>query len=303
MKNNNILDLIGDRPLIKIRLTKKDEAVILAKPEFLNPGSIKDRMALYMAGMAERKGLLKVGTTIIEATSGNTGIAFSMIAAVKGYKMMAILSEGDISKENRKIMEAFGAKVILTPKKEGPKGAILKKDELMRKIPNAWSPDQFRNIDNIIAHQKITGQEIIAQTKGQVDAFVAGVGTGGTLMGVAKALRKVNPKVKIVAVEPTESAVLSGKRAGEHGIKGIGEGFIPKLLDLKMINEIIPVRTEKAREMSRRLAKSEGILVGISSGANMVTSLKIAKKLGKGKRVVTVLPDRGERYMSRGLFD
>lgn len=303
MKYNSILDAIGNTPLVKINLTNKGDAIVLAKLEFLNPGSIKDRMALYMTQVAERKGILKPGATIIEATSGNTGIAFSMIAAVKGYKMIAVLSEEDISEENKRIMEALGAKIILTPKKEGPKGAIRKRDELAKEVPNAWVPDQFGNDDNILAHQKTTGKEIIRQTQGKVDAFVAGVGTGGTLMGVAKALKKVNPKVKIVAVEPAESAVLSGGKPGPHGIKGIGEGFIPPLVDLKMINEVITVKTKEARQMSRKLAKKGGMIVGVSSGANTVAALKVAKRLGKGKVVVTALPDRGERYFSSGLFN
>ncbi len=302
MRDETILDTIGNTPLVKINLAGENDALVLAKLEFLNPGSIKDRMALYMARVAERRGVLKPGATIIEATSGNTGIAFSMIAAVKGYTMVAVLCAKDISEENRRIMESLGAKIILTPEEEGPKGAIRKRDELAKEIPNAWVPDQFGNHDNIVAHHKTTGNEIIAQTKGKVDAFVAGTGTGGTLMGVAKALRKVNPKVKIFAVEPAESAVLSGGKPGPHGIKGIGEGFIPPLVDLNRIDEVIPVKTEEARQMCRRLAKEDGMLVGVSSGANMVAALQVARKRGRGKIVVTVLPDRGERYLSQGLF-
>jgi cysteine synthase A len=303
MRDRNILNTIANIPLIKINLTNRNEAKVLAKLEFLNPGSIKDRMALYMVKVAEERGYLRPGTTIIEATSGNTGIAFSMIVAVRGYKMIAVLSNDDISEENRKIMDAFGAKIVLTPKKEGPQGAIRKRDELAKKIRNSWVPDQFGNYENILAHQKTTGQEIIEQTGGRVDAFVAGTGTGGTLMGVAKALSKVNPKVKIIAVEPAESAVLSGSKPGKHGIKGIGEGFIPPLIDPEIIDEVIAVSTKKARQMSRRLAKKEGLFVGVSSGANIVAALKVARRLGKGKRIVTILPDRGERYLSRGLFD
>jgi len=302
MKYNNILDTIGNTPLIRLSLANREDAVLLAKLEFLNPGSIKDRMADYMVKMAEKRGVLNPGSTVIEATSGNTGIAFAMIAAIKGYKMIAVMPE-DMSKEREQIIKAFGARVILTPAKKGPKGAIQKRNELAKQIPNSWVPDQFGNDDNIIAHQKTTGREIIEQTNGKIDVFVAGVGTGGTLMGVAKALKKFNPKTKIVAVEPAESAVLSGGKPGKHGIQGIGEGFIPSLVDLKMIDEVITVETEEARQMSRRLAREEGMLVGISSGANVMAALKVAKKLGKGNVVVTVLPDRGERYLSLGLFE
>lgn len=301
MINQNILKVIGKTPLMRINLIGRREAVVLAKLEFLNPGSIKDRMALFMTERAERKGILKPGTTIIEATSGNTGIAFSMIAAIKGYKMIAVMPK-DLSQERQQTMKALGAKVVLTPAKEGPKGAIRKRDELARKISNSWVPDQFGNEDNVVAHQKSLGKEIIEQTNGKVDAFVAGVGTGGTLIGVAKALKKTNLQVKIVAVEPAESAVLSGGKQGEHGIQGIGEGFIPRLINLRWLDEVITVSTIEAKQMSRRLAKEEGLLVGISSGANVVGALEMAKKLGKGKVVVTVLPDRGERYLSSGLF-
>jgi len=301
MRHKSILDAIGKTPLIKIRLANKGGATVLAKAEFLNPGSIKDRMALYMVKMAEKRGILKPGMMIIEATSGNTGISFAMISAVKGYKMIAIMPE-DMSKERQQIIKAFGAKVILTPAKKGPRGAIEKRDKGAKKFSNAWIPNQFENYDNVLAHQKTTGKEIIEQTKGKIDAFVSGVGTGGTLMGVAKALKKVNPRVKIIAVEPAESAVLSGKKPGFHGIQGIGEGFIPRLVDMKIIDEVIAVGTKEAREMTRKLARKEGLLVGISSGANIVAALKVAKKLGKGKVVITVLPDRGERYLSLGLF-
>lgn len=303
MSDKNILDTIGNTPLVKIgSLIGKEGAAILAKLEFLNPGgSIKDRMALYMIKIAEQKGILEPGMAIIEATSGNTGIAFAMIAALKGYKMAAVMPE-DMSLERRQIMEAFGAEVVLTPAGEGPEGAIRKRDGLAKDFPNTWIPDQFGNQDNIAAHQKSTGREIAEQTGGRVDAFVAGVGTGGTLMGVAQALRKINPEVFIVGVEPAESAVLSGGRAGRHGIPGIGEGFIPKLVNLGGIDEIIKVKSSEAVDMTKRLAGKEGILAGISSGANMVASLRLARRLGKRKVIVTVLPDRGERYLSTNLF-
>lgn len=299
----NILSIIGNTPLIKLDLGGKNEARILVKLEFLNPsGSVKDRMAAYMVKMAEMKKVLRPGMTIIEATTGNTGISFAMMATIKGYKMMAVMPE-NMSQERRKIMKAFGAEVILTPARDGPLGAIKKRDELAKKIKNSWVPGQFENEDNSLAHQKGLGQEIIRQTKGKVDAFVAGVGTGGTLIGVTRALKKVNPKVIIVAVEPAESAVLSKEKPGEHNIQGIGEGFIPKLVDLKLIDSIEKVSTEEAEKMTRWLAKKQGIFAGTSSGANVAASLKLAKKLGKGKIVVTVLPDRGERYLSESVFN
>lgn len=302
MKEKNVLSLIRNTPLVRLNLGGKDDAEIFAKLEFLNPGgSIKDRMALYMVNMAERRGVLKPGATIVEATTGNTGIALAMIGAIEGYRIIAVMPE-NMSQERRRIMEAFGAKVVLTPAKEGPVGAIKKRDELANEIKGSWVPDQFTNEDNVMAHQLGLGQEIIRQTGGKTDAFVAGIGTGGTLIGAAKALKKINLKVKIVAVEPEESAVLSGGKPGNHNIQGIGEGFIPKLVDLKLIDEIVGVSTCEAKKMARLLARKEGMLVGSSSGANVVASLKVARELGKGKVVVTVLPDRGERYLSEGLF-
>jgi len=303
MKYNNILDLIGNTPLIKVHLTKKGDATVLAKLEFLNPGgSIKDRMALYMIEMVEKRRILKPGMTIIEATTGNTGIAFAMISAIRGYNFMAVMPE-DMTIEKQKLMKAYGANVILTAASKGPQGAIEKKDQLAKEIKNVWLPSQFDNPDNITAHRKSIGQEIIKQTNGKIDAFVAGVGTGGTLMGVGEALKALNPNIKIIAVEPTESAVLSGGKAGYHQIQGIGESFIPELVDLKMIDQIERVSTKGAKQMTRKLALKEGILAGISSGANVVASLRVAKRLGEGKTVITVLPDRGERYFSQNIFN
>lgn len=303
MNYKSILDTIGNTPLVKLNLTKEGEATVLAKLEFLNPGgSIKDRMALYMLEMAVKKKALKPGGTIIEATTGNTGIAFAMIAAVKGYKMVAIMPE-NMTKERQNLMKAFGARVILTPFSLGPKGAIDKRNQLAKKIKKAWVPGQFENKDNVNAHRKTTGREIIAETEGKIDTFVAGVGTGGTLFGVARALKRVNPHVKIIAVEPIESAVLSGGKPGNHNIQGIGEGFIPKLVDRGLIDRIERVSTKEAVQMAKRLAREEGILAGISSGANVVASLRIAERLGKNKTIVTVLPDRGERYFSQNIFN
>lgn len=302
MKYTNLLKTIGNTLLVKLNLGGKDDATILAKLEFLNPsGSIKDRMASYMVKRAEKRGSLKPGMTIIEATTGNTGISFAMIAAIKGYKMIAVMPE-NMTLERQQLMKAFGAKIILTPVKEGMKGTLKKRNQLARKIKNSWIPGQFENPENVTAHRKTTGKEILKQTGGRIDAFVAGVGTGGTLIGVAEALKKVNPKVKIVAVEPAESAVLSGEKPGSHNIPGIGEGFIPKLVDLKLIDQIEKVSTKEAEEMTKKLARKEGILAGISSGANVIAALRVAKNLGKGKVVVTVLPDRGERYLSQNIF-
>ena len=286
----NILNIIGNTPLININ-------GIYAKLETTNPsGSIKDRMVGYMIKQAKKNGELKKGDEIIEVTSGNTGIALAMISAIRGYNFTAIMPES-MSIERRNMIKAFGGKVILTPAKEDIAGAVKKYNEIIAKNPNAWLPKQFENPDNITAHEKGLGQEIIRQMDGNIDAFVAGAGTGGTLIGVAKALKNINPKVKIFAVEPKESAVLSGDNAGLHLIQGIGEGFIPKLLqdNLDLIDEIITIKSQDAVNMSKKLAKQYGLLVGISSGANILAA-KLAQKLYKN--VITVLPDRGERYLN-----
>lgn len=299
MKYQNILKTIGNTPLVKINNIEPDNrAKIYAKFEALNPsGSIKDRMALYMVQQAEKRGALKPSATIIEATTGNTGIAFAMVAVIKGYKMIAVMPE-NMSIERRLMMKAFGAKIILTPTNLGPRAAIAKRDELARKIKNSWIPDQFESIDNVKAHELYTAKEIMKEAGSKIDAFVAGIGTGGTLIGVANALKKVNPDIIIVAVEPSESAVLSGGDEGQHNIQGIGEGFIPKLVNLKTIDKVEKVSTQLAVDMVKRIALNEGMFVGTSSGANLVASLRIAKILGKKKTVVTVFPDRGERYLS-----
>ena len=286
----NILGTVGNTPLIKI-------GKIFAKLETTNPtGSVKDRMAWYMVKNAEERGELNPGRRIIEVTSGNTGIAFAMISAIRGYRFTAVMPES-MSIERRKMMEAFGAELILTPAEEDIWGAIKKYNELAREHTDAWLPKQFENPDNIEAHEKGLGKEIIMQTDGKVDAFVAGTGTGGTLIGVAKALKKVNPNVKIVAVEPAESAVMSGGKPGSHKIQGIGEGFIPKIVkdNMRLIDKVITVKSDDAIKMQKKLAKEHGILVGISSGANVLAAMQLSKKY---KNVVTVLPDRGERYLS-----
>jgi len=285
-----ILGLIGNTPLIKIREN------VFAKLEAANPsGSIKDRMALYMLEIAEKNNEIKPGYEIIEATSGNTGISFAMIAAPKGYKFTGIMPR-TMSVERREIMRAYGASFILTPAMED---AVEKLEEFMTK-ENVWLPRQFDNQTNVDCHRETTGKEILQQL-GKIGAFVAGVGTGGTLMGVAEALRKNFLHVKIVAVEPAESAVLSGGKAGVHKIQGIGPGFVPRIVDISKIDEVVKVKSDDAIEMTRRLARENGIFVGISSGANVLASLEIAKKM-PNENIVTVLPDSANRYLSMELF-
>lgn len=302
---NSVLDLIGNTPMVKLkRVTKGIDATILAKLEFFNPsGSVKDRIAKYMVDQAEKKGILKPDSTIVEATSGNTGIAFSMVAAFKGYPMIVVMPE-EMSEERKNIIQAFGAKLVLTPGGEVDVDKSVKKvEELAMANPKIWIAGQFTNKDNVTAHRETTGKEIIEQTGGKVDAFVAGVGTGGTLTGVAEALKEANPDVKIIAVEPSECAVLSGsKKLGPHKIDGIGDGFIPEIVRKDLIDEVVTVSSKEAIEMARRLMREESILCGISSGANVAASIKVAKKLGPGKTIVTVIPDSGQRYFSTDLF-
>jgi cysteine synthase A len=274
--------------------------------ESFNPsGSVKDVMALYMTSKAESRGLIKEGGKIIEVTTGNTGIAFAMVSALKGYKFTAVMPE-HMSAERRKIMEAFGAQLVLTPAAEDMKGAIETYKELAGENPDAWLPNQFGNPDNIEAHREITGRNILEQVKDKIDVFVAGIGTGGTLLGVAQSLRKVNPHVKIVAVEPAESAVMSGGETRLHDIQGIGEGFIPELVNMDMIDEVITIKSQEAKAFTKKLAREEGLFVGISSGANVLASLEVCEKIEKGgedsKTVVTILPDSGERYLSMSIF-
>jgi cysteine synthase A len=295
----NILKLIGNTPMVKLnKIPEPDMAEIYAKIEFFNPGgSVKDRIALSMIEDAEKKGILKEGSTIIEPTSGNTGIGLAMVCAVKGYRCILTMPE-TMSLERIYILKSFGAEVILTPGIEGMNGAIKKAEELLSKIPNSFMPQQFKNPANPEIHRKTTGREILEQTNGQLDAFVAGVGTGGTITGVGEVLKEYNKNIKIFAVEPETSAVLSGKSPGPHKIQGIGAGFIPEILNLNIIDEVITVSDEDAFKLTKELAKKEGIFCGISSGAALYGALKVAKKLGKGKKVVTVFPDTGERYFS-----
>ena len=298
----SILDLVGNTPVVELARTNNTKSTILAKLEALNPsGSIKDVMALYMMDVAEKRGMLKSGSTIIEATSGNTGISFAMLAPLKGCKFVAVMPE-HMSKERRQMMQAFGAEVVLTPEKDGFAGALDRVEQLARENKDAWLPRQFDNPDNIAAHREITAKRILKEVRDRIDVFVAGVGTGGTLMGVAEALRRAYPGVKIVAVEPAESAVMSGGKPTSHLIQGIGPGFVPSLVNMSLIDEVIKVKSNDAVAMTRRLMKEEGLMVGISSGANVLAALEVAQRLGKGKTIVTILPDRGERYLSMDLF-
>jgi len=291
-KKNSVLNAIGNTPLIRI-------GNVFAKLESVNPsGSIKDRIALEIIEEAEKKGELQKGYTIVEASSGNTGIALAMVGAAKGYKVKIVMPE-NMSEERKQLMKAFGAELILTSKSGSLKEAISRVEELAIE-PKTFYTKQFSNPANLKAQEK-TGKEILGEI-GAVDAVVAGVGTGGTLMGISKAIKERNPKVKAIAVEPEEAAVMFGgsnARIGEHKIQGIGDGFIPKLINMNKVDEVFTVKSEEAVEMTRKLAREQGLLVGISSGANMLIALKIAKKYGK---VVTVLPDRGERYLSMDLF-
>lgn len=296
---NSVLELIGNTPMVKLnRMVEPDMAQILAKLESFNVGgSVKDRICLSMIEDAERKGLIGPDSTIIEPTSGNTGIGLAMICAVKGYRCMLTMPE-TMSVERVHILKSYGAEVILTPGIDGMLGSIKKAEELLQKIPNSFMPQQFRNEANPEIHRKTTAKEILEVTGGAIDAFVAGVGTGGTITGVGEVLKGKNAKIKIVAVEPRVSAVLSGGEPGPHKIQGIGAGFIPEILNRDVIDEIVLVYDSDAFTTSGRLAKEEGLFVGISAGAAVWVALKVARTLGKGKVVVVILPDTGERYFS-----
>ncbi|MFH1046400.1 MAG: cysteine synthase A [Candidatus Omnitrophota bacterium] len=296
---DDVTELIGDTPLIRLnRLARPDIAEILAKAEYFNPGgSVKDRIALAMIEDAERRGILKAGSTVIEPTSGNTGIGLAMVCAVRGYKCIITMPE-TMSLERIYILKAYHAEIVLTPGSKGMKGAIEKAEEIHKKTPHSFMPQQFNNAANPEVHRRTTAREILAQTGGKLDAFVAGVGTGGTLTGVGEVLKSHNPDIKIIAVEPSSSAVLSGKPHHPHKIQGIGAGFIPDILNKTIIDEIITVSDHEAYAMAKILTKKEGIFGGPSSGAALFAALKVAERLGKGKRVVTVFPDTGERYFS-----
>lgn len=302
----NIEELIGKTPLLE--LTHLEEihnldARVLAKVEFLNPGgSAKDRVAKKMVEDAEAKGILKAGATIIEPTSGNTGIGLAVMAAARGYRAIIVMPDS-MSMERRLLMSAFGAELVLTEGAKGMAGAIAKAEELAKEIPGAFIPGQFDNPANPQAHYESTGPEIYEDTDGKVDIFVAGIGTGGTITGVGRYLREKNPDVQIIGVEPASSPLLTEGRAGSHGLQGIGANFVPSILDTKLYNEIIPVKEEEAYAAGRAVAQKEGLLVGISSGAAIHAALEVAKcPENKGKNIVVLLPDTGDRYLSTPMF-
>jgi len=299
-----ILDLIGNTPMVKLnRLVGEGQAEIWAKLEGFNPGgSIKDRPALAMIEDAEKKGKLRKGMKIVEPTSGNTGIGLAIVAAVKGYPIILTMPES-MTVERRRLLEAYGAELVLTPAEKGMRGAIAKADEILASGKEYFKPDQFGNPANPRIHRKTTAKEIItAMGQKKINAFVAGVGTGGTITGVGEALRKKYKSIKIVAVEPASSPVLSGGQPGPHAIQGIGAGFVPSILNTRVYHEVIQITNGHAADTAKRLAREEGLLVGISSGAACWAALQVAARLGKGKRVVTVFPDVGERYLTTGIF-
>lgn len=303
---NSLTELIGHTPLLALHRWAKQQqlvAEIVAKVEYFNPGgSVKDRVALSMITDAEEKGLLKPGALIIEPTSGNTGVGLAWVASVKGYRLILTMPE-TMSLERRNLLKALGAELVLTPGSEGMGGAIRKAQEIQTATPGSLILQQFENPANPLAHERTTAEEIWQDTDGKIDIFVASVGTGGTLTGTARGLKKKNPNIRIVAVEPAGSPVLSEGKAGPHKIQGIGAGFIPKILDTSLIDQVIPVTDEDAMRTSRELSATEGLLVGISSGAAAFAAQEIAKdEANQGKRIVVLLPDTGERYLSTELF-
>jgi cysteine synthase A len=300
----SVVTCIGNTPMLELVIEHKSRGYsIRAKAEFLNPsGSIKDRIARHIVEEAERRGHLKPGYTIVEATSGNTGIALSMVAAAKNYEMLVVMPE-HMTGERVKLMSSMGAKICLTPKHEGFEGAVARASKIAASDPRYFLTNQFANPDNTMAHYLTTGKEILRQVHGVIDWFVAGVGTGGTLMGVGKALREKYGEARLAAVEPEESAVLSGhKELADHKIAGIGDGFIPEILDMNQVNEVVRVKSDDAVEMAQLLSRERGLPVGISSGANVLASMQILDQYGHDKTVVTVLPDRTERYFSTDLY-
>jgi cysteine synthase A len=302
---NSVLDGIGETPLVRLnRITGGLKCTLLAKFEAKNPGgSIKDRISLNMIRAAEKQGLITKKTVIIEPTSGNTGIGLALVSAVKGYRLILTMPES-MSMERRRLLKAYGAELVLTPAAEGMKGAVRKAEELAAQTPNAFIPQQFQNSANPQIHRETTGPEIWKATEGKIDILVAGVGTGGTITGIAEYIKPLKPEFEAIAVEPFNSPVLSGGNPGPHTIQGIGAGFIPSILRLDLVDEVIKVKDADARESSRRLAKEEGLLVGISSGAATYAALLIAKRPeNEGKLLVVILPDTGERYLSTSLYE
>ncbi len=300
-------ELIGSTPLLEVKNIEREEGLkarVLVKLEYFNPaGSVKDRVAKAMIDDAEEKGLLKPGSVIIEPTSGNTGIGLASVAAARGYRIIIVMPE-TMSVERRQLMKAYGAELVLSEGSKGMKGAIAKADELAKEIPGAFIPGQFVNPANPAAHYAATGPEVWADTDGQVDVFVAGVGTGGTITGVGQYLKEQNPAVKVVAVEPASSPVLSEGRSGAHMIQGIGAGFVPEVLDTGVYDEIVPVTNEDALSTGRRMGRSEGVLVGISSGAALWAAVELAKRPeNAGKTIVALLPDTGDRYLSTPMYE
>lgn len=303
---NSVDELIGGTPIIRLKNIEKEyglKANILAKLEYLNPtGSVKDRAAVYMIDEAEKKGLLKPDSVIIEPTSGNTGIGLASVGASRGYRVIIVMPD-TMSEERRILMKAYGAELVLTEGAKGMAGAIARAEELAAEIPHSFIPQQFSNPDNAKAHYETTGVEIWEDTDGKTDIFVAGVGTGGTLTGTAEYLKEKNPCIKVVAVEPATSPVLLGGKAGSHGLQGIGAGFVPDILNRKIYDEIITVENEEAFKAGRLMGRKEGILVGISSGAALHAAVKLAqRKENEGRNIVVILPDSGDRYLSTALF-
>ncbi|WP_281201660.1 cysteine synthase A [Bacillus altitudinis] len=299
---NSVFELIGNTPVVKLnRFVDEDSADVYLKLEYMNPGSsVKDRIALAMIEDAEAKGTLKAGDTLIEPTSGNTGIGLAMVAAAKGINAILVMPD-TMSQERRNLLRAYGAELVLTPGAEGMKGAIKKAEELAEEH-GYFMPQQFSNEANAEIHRRTTGKEILEQFDGDLDAFIAGVGTGGTITGAGEVLKEAIPSIQLYAVEPTDSPVLSGGKPGPHKIQGIGAGFVPSILNTEVYDGIIQVKNEDAFELARKAAKEEGILGGISSGAAIYAALQTAKKLGKGKKVLAIIPSNGERYLSTPLY-
>ncbi len=301
---DNVMDLIGNTPLVRLKkIENEGNAEIIGKLEFFNPcGSVKDRIGVSMIEAAEKKGLLKRNTIVVEPTSGNTGIGLASVCAVKGYQLILTMPD-TMSIERRSLLKAFGAEIVLTPGNEGMTGAVKKAEEIVKNSPNAWMPQQFKNPANPEIHRQTTALEIWRDTEGRIDIFISGIGTGGTITGVSEILKKKKPSLKTIAVEPADSPVLSGGRPGPHKIQGIGAGFIPDVLNRSIIDEVIQVTDQEAMNSARLLARTEGILAGISSGAAIHATCQVAKRQeNHGKRIVVILPDLGDRYLSTELF-